>query len=123
VVGNDSKVADGGGLTFSALIVVHGHTRDLPTPRMGSRASLFSPRDLSPVQLLREVTNWCLRHPLLVLGFDLKRTEIRALWPPIYRGFDLISERIRSQSCFDPSIKLIFALVRFNPKGKSPRAI
>jgi hypothetical protein len=35
-VGNDSKVADGGGSTSSALTTVHGLTRDLLTPRMGS---------------------------------------------------------------------------------------
>jgi hypothetical protein len=79
VVGNDSKVADGGGSTSSALTTVHGLTRDLLTPRMGSRASSFSPRDPSPVQLLREAANWCLRRLLRVLGFDLKRAEIWAL--------------------------------------------
>jgi hypothetical protein len=104
-------------------MAVHGLTRDLPTPRMGSRASSFSSQDPSPVQLLREVVNWCLQHPLRVLGFDLKRAEIRALWPPIYSGFGLISKRIRLRSCLDPSIELISVLVRFNPKGKTPGVI
>jgi hypothetical protein len=116
-MGNDSKVADGGGSTFPPSTAVHGLTRDLSTPRMGSQASSFSPRDPSPVQLLREVANWCSRRPLQVIGFDLKRAEIRALWPPIYRGFGLILKRIRLRSHFDPSIELVSALVRFNPKG------
>jgi hypothetical protein len=116
-MGNDSKVADGGGSTFPASTAVHGLTRDLLTPRMGSRASSFSPRDPYSVQLLREAVNWCLRRPLQVLGCNLKRAEIRALLPPICRGFGLISKIIRLQSRFDPSIELIFALVRFNPKG------
>jgi hypothetical protein len=132
-MGNDSKVADGSGSTFPPSTAVHGLTRDLSTPRMGSQASSFSPRDPSPVQLLREVANWCSRRPLQVIGFDLKRAEIRALWPPIgfdlkraeiralwppiYRGFGLILKRIRLRSHFDPSIELISALVRFNPKG------
>jgi hypothetical protein len=60
---------------------------------------------------------------LRVLGFDLKRVEIRAQWPPIYRGFSLISKRIRSRSCFDPSIKLVSTLVAINLKGKTPSAI
>jgi hypothetical protein len=60
VAGNDTKVADGGGLTFPALMAVHGLTRDLPTPRMGSRASSFPPQDPSPVQLLQDAANWCL---------------------------------------------------------------
>jgi hypothetical protein len=117
VVRNDSKLADGGGSTFLASTAVHGLTWDLLTPRMGSRASTFSPRDPSLVQLLREAVNWCLRRPLQVLGFDLKRAEIQALWLPIYRGFSLISKRIRLWSCFDPSIELIYALVRVNLKG------
>jgi hypothetical protein len=60
-----------------------------------------------------------LRRSLRVLGFDLKRVEIRTLWPPIYRGFGLISKRIRSRSCFDPSIELISAMVGINPKRKT----
>jgi hypothetical protein len=116
-MGNDSKVADGGGSTSPASTAVHGLTRDLLTPRMTSRASSFSPRDPYSVQLLREAVNWCLQRPLQVLGFDLKRAEIRALLPPICRSFGLISKIIRLQSRFDPSIELIFALVRFNPKG------
>jgi hypothetical protein len=90
---------------------------------MGSRASSFSPRDPSRVQLLQEAANWCLRRPIQVLGFDLKWAEIRVLWPPIYGGFDLISKRIRSRSYFDPSIELVSVLVRFNPKGKTPNVI
>jgi hypothetical protein len=39
VAGNDSKVVDGGGSAFIASTAVHGLTRDLLTPRMGSRAS------------------------------------------------------------------------------------
>jgi hypothetical protein len=35
VAGNDSKVADGGGSTFSVLTVVHGLTQDFPTPKVG----------------------------------------------------------------------------------------
>jgi hypothetical protein len=57
-------------------------------------ASSFSPRDPSLVQLLQEATNLFLQCPLRVLGFDLKRAEIWALWPPIYRGFGLILKRI-----------------------------
>jgi hypothetical protein len=49
VAGNDSKVADGGGSTFSASTTVHGLTRDLSTPRMGSRASSRS--FLGPIAL------------------------------------------------------------------------
>jgi hypothetical protein len=94
VVGNDSKVADGGGSTFPTSTVLDGLTRDSLAPRMGSQASLFSPQDPPQVQLLRVAANWCLRHQLQVLGFDLKRAEIRALWPPIYRGFSLILKRI-----------------------------
>jgi hypothetical protein len=60
---------------------------------------------------------WCSRRLLHVLVFDLKRPEIRALRSPISRGFGLISKGIRLRSCFDPSIELISALVRFNPKG------
>jgi hypothetical protein len=116
-------VVDDGDSTPPASTAVHGLTRDLPTPRMGSRASSFSPRDPSSVQLLREAANWCLQCPLRVLLFDLKRAEIRVLWLPIYRGFSLILKRIRSRSCFDPSIKLISALVSFNPKGKTPDVI
>jgi hypothetical protein len=41
----------------------------------------------------------------------------------IYVGFGLISKRIRSRSCFGPSIELVSALVRFNPKGKTPGVI
>jgi hypothetical protein len=120
VVGNDPKVADGGGSTFPALTVSHGLTRDPLAPRMGSQASSFSHEDPPPVQLLREAANWCLRCPLRVLGFDLKRVEIQALWPPIYSGFNLTSKRIRSRSCFDPLIELISALVGINLKGKTP---
>jgi hypothetical protein len=36
VVGNDSKVADGSGSTFPALVASHGLTRGLLTPRVGS---------------------------------------------------------------------------------------
>jgi hypothetical protein len=115
-MGNDSKVADGGGSTFPASTAVRGLTRDFLTPRMGSRASSFSPRDPYSVQLLREAVNWCLQRPLQVLGFNLKRAKIWALLPPIYRGFGLISKRIRLQSRFDPSIEIISALVRFNLK-------
>jgi hypothetical protein len=120
VVGNDSKVVDGGGSTFPASTAVHDLTWVLLTPTMGSRASSFSPRDHSLVQLLWEAANWFLQRSLRVLGFNLKQLEIRALWPPIYRGFCLISKWIRSRSYFDPSIKLISALVRFNPKGRLP---
>jgi hypothetical protein len=35
VARNDSKVADGGGSTFSVLTVVHGLTQDFPTPKVG----------------------------------------------------------------------------------------
>jgi hypothetical protein len=45
------------------------------------------------------------------------------LWLPIYRGFGLISKRIRSLSCFDPSIELVSALVRFNLMMKTPRVV
>jgi hypothetical protein len=90
MAGNDPKVVVGGDSTFPASTVSHGLTRDPPAPRMGSQASSFSPQDPPVVQLLREAVNWCLRHPLRVLGFDLKRAEIRALWLPIYRG--LIAE-------------------------------
>jgi hypothetical protein len=121
--GSDTKVADGGGSTFSASTVVHGLTWDLLTPRLGSWASPFSPRDPSPVQLLREAVNWCSRHPLQALGFDPKRAKIRAPWPPIYRGFGLITKRIRLRSHLDPSIKLVSTLVRFNLAGKTPRAL
>jgi hypothetical protein len=100
----------------------HGGNDPL-APRMGSQASSFSPQDPPPVQLLREAVNWCLRYPLRVLGFDLKWAEIWALWPPIYRGFILISKRIRSQSCFEPSIKLVCMLVMITPKGKAPSMI
>jgi hypothetical protein len=118
MLGNDSKVVDCGGSTFPASVALHSLTRDFPTPRMGSLASLFSPRGPSSVQLLREVANWCPRRPLRVLGFDPKRAKILALWPPIYLGFGLISKRIRSRSHFDPSIELVSVLVRFNPKGR-----
>jgi hypothetical protein len=123
MAGNDSKVANGSGTTFLASAASHGLTRCLPTPRTGSRASSLSPRDPSLIQLLQEVTNWCLQPLLRVLGFDPKRAKIRALWLPIYRGFGLISKRIRSRSHFDPSIKLISTLVRFNLKGKTPKVI
>jgi hypothetical protein len=73
-----------------------------------------------PVQLLREAANWCPRRPLRVLGFDPKRTKIRAPWPPIYKGFGLISKRTLLRSRFDLSIELVSALVRFNPMGKTP---
>jgi hypothetical protein len=123
VVGNDSKVAVGVGSTFLASTTPHGLNRDPPAPRMGSQASLFSPQDPPLVQLLREAANWCLRCPLRVLGFDLKRVEIPALWPPIYRGFGLISKRIRSRRYFDPSIELVSTLVGINLKGKTPNVI
>jgi hypothetical protein len=123
VAGNDSNVAVSGSSTFPTSTAPHGLTRDRSTPRMGSQASSFSPQDPPLVQLLREAANWCLRRLLRVLGFDQKRTEIRALWPPIYRGFGLISKRIRSRSCFDPSIELVSALVGINLKGKTPGAI
>jgi hypothetical protein len=90
---------------------------------MGSQDSSFSPQDPPPIQLLWEAANWCLRRPLQVLGFDLKRAEIQALWSHIYRGFGVISKRIRSLSYFDPSIDLISVLVGINPKGKTPGAI
>jgi hypothetical protein len=73
------------------------------------------------VQLLWEAVDWCMWQLLWVLGFDLKHAEIRALWPPIYRGFGLISKTIRSWSCFDPSIRLVYALDGINPKGKNSR--
>jgi hypothetical protein len=122
VARNNSKVADSSGSTFPASTVAHDLTRDPPAPRMGSWASSFSPRGPPLIQLLQEAVNWCLRRPLRVLGFDLKRAEIRALWLPIYRGFGLISKRIRSRSYFDPSIELVSVLVRINLKGKTPSA-
>jgi hypothetical protein len=117
VAGNNSKVADGGSSTFLTSTAMHGLTRDISTPRMGSRASSFSHRDPSLVKLLREAVNWCSRCLHQLLGFNLKRAEIQALWLPIYRCFGLISKRIRLRSHFDPTIKLVSTLVRSNPKG------
>jgi hypothetical protein len=60
-------------------------------------------------------------NPHRVLGFGIKRAEIRAIWPPIYMGFGLISKRIWSWSYFDSSIRLGYTLVGINQKGKHSR--
>jgi hypothetical protein len=71
VAGNDSMVKDSGSSTIPASTAAHCLTRDPPAPRMGSRASSYSPQDPPPVQFLQEAVNCCLRRPLRVLGFDL----------------------------------------------------
>jgi hypothetical protein len=118
---DDSKVADGGSLTFPGFDGVAQPYPRSSGPRMGSQASSFSPQDPPPVQLLWEKVDWCMQRLLRVLGFDLKRAEIQALWLPIYRGFGLISKRIQSRSYFNPSIGLIYVFVGINPKGKNSR--
>jgi hypothetical protein len=47
------------------------------------------------------------------------RGKIRVPWPPIYRGFRLISKRILLRSHFDSSIELFSALVWITSMGKS----
>jgi hypothetical protein len=56
---------------------------------------------------------------LRVLGFDSKRGKIRAPWPPIYRGFGLVSKRILLRSRFDPSIEFVSTLVWIISMGKN----
>jgi hypothetical protein len=45
--------------------------------------------------------------------------QIRAPWPPIYRGFQIISKRILLRSRFDPSIEFVYALVWIISMGKN----
>jgi hypothetical protein len=89
-------------------------------PKDGFPSFLVLSSRSSPVQLLREVANWCPRRSLHVLGFDPKWAKIRTPWPPIYRGFGLISNRILLRSHFDPSIEFVSALVRFLLMARTP---
>jgi hypothetical protein len=112
-------VADGGSLTFPSF---DGVARPYPRssgPKDGfSSFPVLSSRS-SPGPIASGGGG--LVHAMIASSsrVDLKRAEIRALWPPMYRGFGHISKRIRSRSCFDPSIKLIYALVGINLKGKN----
>jgi hypothetical protein len=120
VAGGDLKVADGGGLTFLGFDgVARPHPRSSGLKDGFPRFLVLSSRSYL-VQLLQEAANWCSRRSLQVLGFDPKRAKIQAPWPPIYRGFCLISKRILLRSRFDPSIEFVFTLVRFNLMGKMP---
>jgi hypothetical protein len=120
MVGDDLKVADGSGLNFLSFNgVTRPHTRS-SGPKDGFPSFLVLSSRSYLVQLLREAANWCPRRSLRVLWFDPKRAKIRAPWPPIYRGFGLISKRILLRSHFDPSIKFVSTLVRFNLMGKMP---
>jgi hypothetical protein len=47
------------------------------------------------------------------------RGKIQVPWPPIYRGFGLISKRILLRSRFDSSIELFSVLVWITLMGKS----
>jgi hypothetical protein len=120
VAGDDLKVADSGGLNFLSFDGVarpHPRTSGL---KVGFPSFLVLSSRSYPVQLLREAVNWCPRRSLRVLGFDPKRAKLRAPWPPIYRGFGLISKRILLRSHFEPSIEFVSALARFNLMGKTP---
>jgi hypothetical protein len=101
VAGDGLKVAVGGGLDFSSF---DGVAR----PQDPTRSNCFGRRRI-----------WCPRRLLRVLGFNSLRGKIRAPWPPIYRGFGLISKRILLRSRFDSSIELFSALVWITSMGKS----
>jgi hypothetical protein len=99
--------------------VSHGLTRGPPAPGNGSQGSSLSPEDPTWSNCFGRRRIWCLRRLLHVLGFDSMRGKIRAPWLPIYRGFGLISKRILLQSCFDPSIEFVSALVWIISMGKN----
>jgi hypothetical protein len=102
----------------------HGGEQLLLTPR-ASRSDSNNPsqRPCAPCRLqwLRETVDQRNHNSPRVLGFDIKRVEIWAIWSPIYKGFGLISKRIWSRSYFDSSIRLEYILVGINQKGKYSR--
>jgi hypothetical protein len=105
--------------TSRASTASHGLTRGPPALGIGSQGSSRSPQDPTRSNCFERRRIWCPRHLLRVLGFDSMRGKIRAPWPPIYRGFGLISKRILLRSRFDSSIESFSALVWITSKGKS----
>jgi hypothetical protein len=88
VAGDDLKVADGGGLDFLSFDgVARSHPRSSGLRDWFPRFLALSSRSY-PVQFLQEAAN------LVTVMFASKWGKIRAPWPPIYRGFRLISKRI-----------------------------
>jgi hypothetical protein len=88
VAGDDLKVADGGGLDFLSFdSVARPHPRSSGPRDWFPRFLALSSRSY-PVQFLREAAN------LVTVMFASKWGKIRVPWPPIYRGFGLISKRI-----------------------------
>jgi hypothetical protein len=97
--------------TSWALTASHGLTQGPLALGIGSQGSSLSPQDPTWSNCFGRRQIWCPRRLLHVLGFDSKRGKIRAPWPPIYRGFGLISKRILLWSRFDPSIEFVSTLV------------
>jgi hypothetical protein len=104
--------------TSRASTASHGLTRGPPALGIGSQGSSRSPQDPTRSNCFGRRRIWCPRRLLRVLAFDSMRGKIRAPWPPIYRGFGLISKRILLRSRFDSSIELFSALVWITSMGK-----
>jgi hypothetical protein len=97
-----------------ALTVVSGSSYTPWASRSGSNNPSRPPRATCWLQWLWETADQWNHNSPRVLGFGIKRAEIWAIWPSIYRGFGLISKRIWSQSYFASSIRLDYALVGIN---------
>jgi hypothetical protein len=105
--------------TSRASTASHGLTRGPPALGIGSQGSSRSPQDLTRSNCFGRRRIWCPRRLLRVVGFDSMRGKIRVPWPPIYRGFGLISKRILLRSRFDSSIELFSVLVWITLMGNS----
>jgi hypothetical protein len=105
--------------TSRASTASHGLTRGPPALGIGSQGSSRPPQDPTRPNCFGRRRIWCPRRLLRVLAFDSMQDKIRAPWPPIYRGFRLISKRILLRSRFDSLIELFSTLVWITSMGKS----